>query len=149
MSTASLGMHKPEYLWVNSRISKINSVNQPKLMLWNDTMSSPGSLWASKGFKRKLKGICVIAALWVTGCQIHSSVSCWLHFLTWKIWYRYLYTKKYKAVNTYYRVFCYPESGNAKRGNVMVYGVNFMQCVWPDYWSWILCLPSFIINSCS
>ena len=25
---------------------------------------------------------------------------------------------------------------------------HFMQCVWPDYWSWILSSTSYIMNSC-
>ena len=37
-------------------------------------------------------------------------------------WYRYLYTKNYRAVKTYHQVFCYPESVNTKQEN------NDLQC---------------------
>ena len=32
-------------------------------------------------------------------------------------------------------------------GNYRLWRHHFTQCVWPDYWSWILSLPSFIMNS--
>ena len=79
----------------------------------------------------------IIAVSWVIGHRIYSSVSCWLHFLTWRvtwtIWYRYLYTKNYTAVYTYHQLFCCLESVNTKRENPMVYGANFMQCVCTGY----------------
>ena len=81
-----------------------------------------------------------------------NSFECFLlsHFLTWMMQYRYLYAKNYKAINTYHQVFFYPESGNAKRENPMVYCANFTQCVCTGYCeTWILSLPSFIMNSCS
>ena len=91
----------------------------------------------------------VCPVLWVNGHWIHLTISCWLHFLTWMIKYRYLYTKSYKADNTYHQVFCYPESVNTKWENPMVYSTNFMQCVCTAYCeSWIVSLSPFIMNSC-
>ena len=83
----------------------------------------------------------------MVGCWIsHWSISCWFVFLTWTIWYQYLYTKNYKAVYTYHRVLYCPESVNTKRENSMVYGVNFTQCICTGYCeSWILSLLSFIM----
>ena len=57
----------------------------------------------------------------------------------------YLYTKNYKAVNTYHHL----ESVNTKRENPMVYIANFTQYIFTGYCeSWIFSLPSFIMNSC-
>ena len=39
-----------------------------------------------------------IMSSWVTGHWIHSSVSRWLHFLTWTMQYRYLYTRNTKLL---------------------------------------------------
>ena len=84
-------------------------MNQPSTMVWNNTVNSPGSNWASKRF---LKEVYAIAASWMKGRKIHLSISCWLHSLTWTIWYQYLYTHNYKDVNIYHQVFCYPKSAN-------------------------------------
>ena len=140
MSTTSLGVHKFRYLWVGSRILKrnyyesaqINGVEQH-----HEQSRRPSSQqWILK------------KAEWPTIEFTYWSVSCWLHFLTWTIWYRYLYTKNYKAVYTYHQVFCCTESVNTKRENPMVYGANFTQCVCTGYCeSWILSLLSFIMNS--
>ena len=78
-------------------------------------------------FKESWKGYML---LWVTGCQIHLSVSGWLHFHTWTIWYQYLYTKNHKAVNTYHHVFCYPESVNTKWENLIVYDARLYRVLW-------------------
>ena len=106
------------YLQVSSGIPERNFHESAQKMMQNNTVSSPGSLWASKRFKESWKAFITVS--WVTGRRVHSSISCWLHFLIWTIWYWYLYTKNYKAVNTYHRVFCYPECVNTKRENPMV-----------------------------
>ena len=63
------------------------------------------------------------------------------------MWYRYLYTKNYKAVYTYHQVFCCTESVNTKQENRMVYGANFTQCICTGYCELDTLLPSFIMNS--
>ena len=96
-------------------------------------------------FKESWKVYYVINASWVTNHKIHMAVSCWLHFLTWPIWYKFQYRKNCKAVNTYHQVFCYPESVNTKWENPMVYCVVFTQCICTEYCeSWILSFPSFM-----
>ena len=55
----------------------------------------------------------------------------------------------YKAINTYQQILCFSLSVNIKQENSIVYGANFMQCVCTGYYkSWILSLPSFIMDSC-
>ena len=50
-----------------------------------------------------------------------------------KSWYyRYLPKKRscvYKAINSYQQIFWLPVSVNIKRGNPMIYGANFTQCI--------------------
>ena len=54
----------------------------------------------------------------------------------------------YKAINTYQQVSCFPLSVNLKQENPIVYTVNFTQSIYTVYYeSWILSLPSFIMNS--
>ena len=56
--------------------------------------------------------------------------------------------KSYKAINNNHQVLCYPESVNTKQENTMGYSANFTQCIPTGYCeSWILSLPSFIMNS--
>ena len=105
MSTANLGMHKLGYFQVSSIIPKGNfheSAQNNSVEQHSEQSKKPSS---QQGALSKLKGACVIAASWATSHRTHSSISCWLHFLTQKIWYRYLYTKNYKAVNSYHWVF--------------------------------------------
>ena len=119
-------MHKLIYLQVSSRILNSNSTNQASVEKHSEQSRKPSS---QQGILKETKRctVYVIAASWVTGRQFHLSVSCWLPFLTWMIWYRYLYNNNYKAVNTYHQVFCYPESVWTKQENLMVYCMKFMQ----------------------
>ena len=53
---ASLEMHKLGYTHLDIFESALEflkeiSMNQPRTMVWNNTVSSPGSLQATKGFK--------------------------------------------------------------------------------------------------
>ena len=90
----------------------------------------------------------IIAALWMTGHGIYSSISCWLHFLIWTMWYQYVYRKNYKDFYTYHQVFCCPESVNTKWDNLILYGTKFTYCVCTGYYkNWTLSLLSFIMNS--
>ena len=151
MSTASLAIRKLRYalryLHVSSRIPKRNfheSAQNNGVKQHSEKSRKP--LSQNGGLKKVEKCMYIITASWATGHQIHSSVSCWLHFLIWMIWYHYLYTKNYKAVNTYHWIFCYPESGNTKQENLIVYGVNFTQWVCTGYCeSWILSLPYILL----
>ena len=134
-------MHKLGYLRVSSRILEKKEFLRISLDQWCGTTQ-----WAVQeafepalDFKESWKAYYIIAVSWVTGRRIYSSVSCWLHFLTWTIWYQCLYTKNYKAVYTYHQIFCCPESVNTKWENPMVYGASFTQCVCTGYCeSWIL-----------
>ena len=103
-------MHKLGYLRVSYRILKrdfYKSAQSNGVEQHSEQSRKPSS---QQWILKKLKGVYIIAALWVTDYQIYSSVSYMLHFLTWMIWYQYLYTKNYvyKAVYTYHQVFCLP-----------------------------------------
>ena len=68
---------------------------------------------------------------------------------TFLIWYRYLYIKNYKAVNTYHKVFCYPENVNTKWENESnslrceLYAMHLYRVLWELN---ISSLPSFIMK---
>ena len=132
-------MRKLGYLRVSYRILEGNfyeSAQNNGVEQHSEQSRNPLSQqWILKQAERR------ISHCWVMSDQPshYSSISCWLHFLTWTIWYRYLYTKDYKAVYTYHQVFCCPESVNTKQENLMVDSMNFTQCVCIGYCeSWIL-----------
>ena len=108
-------------------------------MVWNNTVSSPASLRASKRFLKTATRPMynyVFTASWITTSYgFNLNVSCWLYFLTWTIWYWYLYIKNSKVVNTYHQVFCCPENVNTKRENPIglwcqLYAVRLYRVLW-------------------
>ena len=138
-------MRKLGYLRVSSRILKRNFYESAQgigVEQYSEQSRKPLSQqWILKKAERRVYHRCVVS----DQPSNLSSISSWLHFLTWMIWYRYLYTKNYKAVYTYHQVFssC-AKSVNTKRENLMVYGVNFTQCICTGYCeSWIL--SSFLL----
>ena len=106
-------MHKLGYLQVSSRIPKRNfhdSAQNSGVKQHSEQSRKPSS--QQQDFKESWKAYMLT---WVTDCQFHSSVSCWLRFFTWMIYHRYLYMKNCKAANIYHQVFWYPESVNTKQ----------------------------------
>ena len=143
----SLQMRKLGYLWVSSRILKRNfhdSAQNNGAQQQGEQSRKPSSQW--RDFKKaELRILCCHEWLAVEFIQAFLAVAL-IHMSDTISISIYKRTIKLLTLN---QVFCYPKSVNTKWENLMVYDMNFTQCICTGYCkTWILSFSSFIMNSC-
>ena len=134
--------------WVSSRIIKRNfhdSAQNNGVQQQSEQSRKPSSQWRDFN-KAELCILCCCERLAIEFIQAFLAVALLHMSATISI---SIYKRTTKLLTLNHQVFCYPKSVNTKWENLMVYDMNFMQCICTGYCeSWILSFSSFIMNSC-